>query len=246
VPKFEVHLAMADKIYSSLGSSVIKSPSLFFCGNLAPDAYETRSSFTLFDKKHSHMCDDEVVHSYGYGYPEAANLFKIRINEFIENFYITADENKDLYLGYIVHLLTDEIYRRKVYQLLEAHLKSDEINNDEPNFRKNLADKVAAGEYKDIFNEISRSYKISLHEYPFKQNLIKILDTTWYCDLRGYISVEDIRTFNKFVLNSVQNEQKQNKVINTETDKAVKFIDFTANEIISRISGKEYYLIKRE
>ena len=237
MPKFEVHLAIADKIYALLGIGVIRNPSLFFCGNLAPDAYETRSNYGISDKKRTHMCEDEVVHSYGYGYPEVAEQFKIRINEFIKNYYMNADENRDLYLGYIVHLLTDEIYRVKTYQLLEEHLKNNGICNDEPDFRKNLADKVADGEYKDIFSAISNAYRISTHEYPFKQNMIKIFDTIWCCEVRNYISAKDISAFNGFVLNSLQNAQKRKKAIYNDHDKAIEFVDFTANEIIARISG---------
>jgi hypothetical protein len=235
MPKYEVHLAIADKIYSILGNRVIENPSLFFCGNLAPDAYETKSDYQPSDKKHTHMCDDEVVHSYGYGYPEAGKLFKIRINEFIDNYYMTAGEYKDLYLGYIIHLYTDEIYRYTAYEMFEEHLKNTGVNTNEPNFRKNLADRVTNGEYKNIFKEISNPYSISINEYPFTQNLVELLDVTWDCEIRDYISTEEIRNFNKFVISSIQTEQKAKN----NKDTAIKFIDSTAEKIIERIKMKE-------
>ena len=234
MPKYEIHLAIADKIYSLLGNSVIKNPSLFFCGNLAPDAYETKSNYQISDKKHTHMCDDEVVHSYGFGYPKEGELFKIRIDEFIENYYMTASEDKDLYLGYIVHLYTDEIYRYTEYELLEERLKSVGVNINESNFRKNLADEVTNGEYKDIFKEISSLHSISINEYPFRQNLAELLDINWDCEIRDYITAEEIRNFNQWVVYSIQNDRKN---INNK-DTAIEFIDYTAEKIIERIKMK--------
>ena len=239
MPKFEVHLAVADRIYSLLGSGIIKNAPLFFCGNLAPDAYETKSGYLPSDKKHTHMCDGETVHSYGYGYPGEGELFKSRVNEFIKNYCITANEDRDLYLGYVVHLFTDEIYRLKAYQSLWEHLKNTGIDPDGEGFRKDLADRVTGGGYKDIFKEISNVYKISIGEYPFVQNLVKVLEAVGVCEVRDYISAEEINTFNQGVLSILKNEQPQNRVINDEHNIAVKFIDFTADEIIARIAGKD-------
>ena len=237
MPKYEVHLAIADRIYALLGTGVIRNRSLFFCGNVAPDAYETRSVYGVSDKKHTHLCEDEVVHSYGYGYPEAAEQFKNRINAFIENEYMNAGENRDLYLGYVVHLLTDEIYRVKMYQLLEAHLKNNGMGNDEPDFRRHLADRAADDEYKEVFNAISGAYRLSIQEYPFTQDLIHIFDTIWCCEVSGYINAEDISAFNGWILNSLQNAPQQKEMINNDHDKAIAFIGFAADEIIARVSG---------
>jgi len=236
MPKYEIHLAIADKIYFLLGNDIIKNPALFFCGNLAPDAYESGNNNGIFNKKHTHMCDDEVVHSYGYGYPKVAEQFRYRINEFIKNYYMKSGKDKDLYLGYIVHLLTDEIYRINVYQLLEKYLKNGEINSNEIDFRKNLADKVAKDEYKDIFNELSGMFKISINDYPFEQNLFEIFDRTWDCEIKDFINFNEINAFNNSVLCSLKNEWKQEKIY--KSNKSIEFVDIVAKEIIDRIFYK--------
>lgn len=143
------HLAIADKVYSILGDRVIKNLPLFFGGNLAPDAVHAKKDYQRADKKHSHLCDG--IHLYGYGYPEIARLFKDRVNGFIEKYYMAAGEDRDLYFGYIVHLLVDEFYIISVFERLENHLKNNGTNPDEPGFRKKLADEIS--DDPQLYNE---------------------------------------------------------------------------------------------
>ena len=236
MPKYEVHLAIADRIYALLGSEIIANPALFFCGNLAPDAYETRADYTRYDKLHTHMCEGEIVHSYGYGYPRMAVLFKKRVDEFAQKYCGHSDANRDLYLGYIAHLYTDEIYRVRSYELLEEHLISEGMITPEPDFRKNLADRVADGEYKEIFGKLSRPHKMSLNEYPFSQNIVEIFETDWNCEIKGYITAEDIIAFNGYVLSSIKDELAQDRAADGTAKTAIDFVDYCAKEIIARIA----------
>ena len=231
----ETHLAIADKIYFMLGGEVIKNLPLFFGGNVAPDAVHMKKDYQRLYKKRSHLT--EGVLDYGYGDSGMATLFKDRVNEFIENYYLTAGEDKDLYLGYIIHLLTDEFNSRMVYKRLEEHLKNNGDNPDEPGFRKNLTGIVYNGGYRDFFSDTT--YNISPHKYPFKQNVVDILEAAHDYEVKDYISADEINMEKRWIIDTYfKSENTQEDTINYDPHKAEQFVSLVAEDIIVSLSGK--------
>jgi hypothetical protein len=223
------HLAIADKIYALLGGGIIKNYPLFLGGNIAPDAIHAKKDYQRPDKKRSHLCEN--IRSYGYGYPEINKLFHDRVNEFTKNYYQTAGDNKDLYLGYIVHLLADEIYLLEIYKQLEEHLRSNGVDTNEPSFRKNLADSISNDpkeyneEYINFFSNISKDYDILPHEYPFKQNVIEMLEAAWDYEVKDYIGAAEINASKRWLINKYfTSEPPQDNIIVCNRDNAIKFI----------------------
>jgi len=226
------HLAIADKIYSILGGEVIKNLPLFFGGNLAPDAIHAKPNFQRADKKHTHLCDG--IGSYGYGYPEVAELFKDRVNEFIEKYYLTANEDKDLYLGYVVHLLVDEFYLLKIYRHIEERLKDKGVDTDAPDFRKNLADDVNNNRYTD-FAYMGKVYDVSQGNYKFTQNVAEVLESVWDYEVKDYVGAYEINASKRWVIDTcLKSEPTQDN----NSDKALEFIELAAEDVIARLSGK--------
>lgn len=237
MPGTILHLAIADKVYSILGDGVIKNLPLFFGGNIAPDAIHAKKEYQRADKKHSHLCDG--IHLYGYGYPEKVQLFKDRINAFIEKYYTTAGEDRDLYLGYVVHLLVDEFYTLSVFERLENHLRNNGGNPNEPGFRKKLADEISDDpqEYNEayvgFFSETSSVFDISANDYEFKQNAVDVLEAVWDYEIKGYISANEININKRWVINTFFKSKKVKSNDNRET--AIKFVDLAAKNIIERL-----------
>ena len=235
MPGTATHIAIADRVNSILGDGVIKNLPLFFGGNIAPDSIHAKKDYQRADKKRSHLCDG--ISSYGYGYPETAELFKGRINGFIENYYMTADRDRDLYFGYIVHLLADEFYLLSVYDHLENHLKSNGVNTDEPGFRKKLADEVNNDVHSEFFNDISSTIEISINEYDFKQNVVEVLEAVWDYEVKDYIGVNEINISKHRVINKFLTTEKTKN--NNDCEMALKFVNLTANDVINRLSCKD-------
>ena len=231
----EVHLAIADKIYFILGNNTIKNLPLFFGGNIAPDAVHMKKDYQRLYKKRSHLT--EGIRHYGYGDPVMDKLFIDRINEFIKNYYLTAGEDKDLYLGYIIHLLTDKFNSRMVYKRLEEHLKNNGTDPDEPGFRKNLTDIVDKGVYNDFFED--GTYNISPHKYQFKQNVVDVLEAAQDYEVKDYISADEINMEKRWVIDTYfKSEPIQDDTINYDKYKAETFVDLAAENIIASLSGK--------
>jgi hypothetical protein len=231
----ETHLAIADKIYFILGGDAIKNLPLFFGGNIAPDAVHMKKDYQRLYKKRSHLTVG--VLDYGYGDSGMAKLFKDRVNEFIENYYLPSGEDKDLYLGYIIHLLTDEFNSRMVYKRLEEHLKNNGANPDEPGFRKNLTDIVYNGGYREFFSD--RIYSIEPHKYSFKQNVVDVLEAAQDYEVKDYISADEINMEKRWIIDTYfKSEHTQDNTINYDPHKAEKFVDLAAENIIASLSGK--------
>ncbi len=229
-----IHLAIADKIYFILGGDVIKNLPLFFGGNIAPDAIHAKKDYKRTDKKYTHLC--EGLCSYGYGYPEISKLFKDRVHEFIDNYYLNAGEDKDLYLGYVVHLFVDELEMFSACERLENKLKSDGVYSDEPLFRKKLADEVNNGDYREFFKEDAYISDVLAHEYEFKQKVIDILEAVWDYEVKDYISTNEINISKRWVINTVfKYELIEGNILNKDRKSVVKFIDFAAENIIEQL-----------
>jgi hypothetical protein len=229
-----IHLAIADNIYNELGSSVIKNLPLFFGGNIAPDAIHAKKDYQRADKKHSHLCDG--IRSYGYGYPDVAQIFMDRVNEFIEKYYLTAGADKDLYLGYAVHLLADKFDMFSAYERLANQCIGNKANPDDPDFQKKLADEVTAGCHRDFFTEDGHTFDFYAHEYKFKHNVVDILDAVWDYEVKDFICSNEINMSKRWVMNTVfKNDVNQANVLIYDNNVAVQYINITATKIIEQL-----------
>ena len=236
------HIAIADNIYYILGKNKIKNLPLFFGGNIAPDAIHAKKDYQRIDKKRSHLC--EGINGYGYDDPEIAKLFKDRINEFIENYYFTAGENKDLYLGYITHLLADEFHLLAIFKHIEEHMISNGANPDEPEFHKNLRAKTLnGGIYEKFFantGDIYNIHSISQCNYQFKQNVVDILEAAWDYEVKDYINSNEINISKRWIINTFfKSDTLQNNNTNDNLDIVIKLIDLASEYIILCLSGKK-------
>ena len=245
------HLALADKLYDTLGSTIIKNYPLFLSGNIAPDAAHSKKNYQRADKKRTHLSDG--INAYGYGQPEAAKLFKTRINEFIQKYYLPATEYKDLYLGYIVHLLADEFYLFSVYKQLEDKFIVNGANPSEPDFQRKVFDEVIDGwrepirptgslgiDYRKFFEDDVQQGDLAMRRYKFKNNTISALESVWDYEITDYLSSDELNNNKRWTINTYfDNENTQREGI-TEDDceKYFSLLETATTAIIACLSGK--------
>lgn len=237
MPGTMTHLAIADSIYTMLGDTIIKNPPLFFGGNIAPDAIHAKKDYQRADKKRSHLCDG--IRSYGYGYPEIAELFKNRINVFIKNYLMAATENRDLYLGYVVHLLTDEFYLLKAYNQLEDKYRSMGVNPDEPEFRKKLADEVNNGNHREFFSKYTYNNDILPNEYKFNYNVLDILNAIWDYEVKDHINANEINISKHWIISEYFKNKSVQTDISHDSTHAVQLVYSAAENIVACILDKD-------
>lgn len=84
----------------------------FVLGNLAPDGIMSRKGYTRPMKMHTHFRDG--IPDWEFTAPSNLQLFHQRIRQFSREMLSDPALDRDLYLGYITHILTDEIFMKTV------------------------------------------------------------------------------------------------------------------------------------
>lgn len=102
------HMVIAKEMLPYLPEGAIQDLSLFYLGTLAPDAIHAREGYIREYKKHTHFRDD--IPDSDFELPENYSLYQNRLLKFIQDNRNRADGLIDLYRGYVVHILTDELF----------------------------------------------------------------------------------------------------------------------------------------
>ena len=80
----------------------------FLAGNVCPDGIMARKGYTRDMKMHTHFRDG--IPDYEFSKPEHLALFHQRIHEFMQRAWSCSSLDRDLYLGFLTHTLTDEYF----------------------------------------------------------------------------------------------------------------------------------------
>ena len=225
MPGAATHLAIADKMYNILGKNVIKDLPLFFSGSIAPDSVHAKPNYTREDKRHTHLTAG--IPTDAFHNPIKLRLFHERVNEFIANYYSAADKQGDLYLGYIIHLLADELFNVMKRTPLNKLIFTDGIDQSEKEI------------FSKILKEIESGDKVVLSRFSYSQNVIEILDAVWDYEIMGYVGKNEINSSKRYVMNKFINRiPEQTDLQYYSYDEAINFINYVVDNILMRLSGK--------
>ena len=90
----------------------------FYMGVNAPDAYLSREQRTRSDRNKTHLINEDF-----YNEKEDFSFFENTVLDFIKCH--ATGKNKDFIFGYGIHLLTDILWAREIYQPVFAKYTSD-------------------------------------------------------------------------------------------------------------------------
>jgi len=218
------HLAVADLICEKVGDNFFKSPSLFFCGNIAPDAVHARNNYVRQYKKHTHLT--EGISGSDFQVEEKIKLYHLRLNEYIDKYYSFASEYADLYLGYIVHLVTDEFFNIHIRKEFASALEKEGIKDTDKEF------------FSSFMREIDAVDREILQKYPFKHDLKRMLDADHGYEITDMIIADEAERSKRWVIDSLlSNEYKGATGSFYNFDIAHKFIASTVDMIIWRFTA---------
>ncbi len=99
------HLVIAWELSERLQ---ITNRDLFIAGNICPDGIMARENYQRPMKMHTHFRDG--LADYEFYKKENLSLFHKRIKRFADDYLQKSGEERDLYLGYLTHILADEIF----------------------------------------------------------------------------------------------------------------------------------------
>ncbi|MCL2386190.1 MAG: zinc dependent phospholipase C family protein [Defluviitaleaceae bacterium] len=220
------HIAIAEKIYSIVGSDKISNLADFYNGNLAPDAIHAKKGYQRIDKKRSHLTEDipnsEIIN------PAKTKLFYDRVNAFINNYYLSSDNENDLYLGYITHLLADALFNMTVRENIVKRASADGINQHEAEFAQIIT--------KDIINV---DYLL-VSKYPFIQNPVEILERKWDYEIKDFVGKDEINGSKWWVIDSFfKNPPEPQPLKYYSYEEAVDFIESAVDNIVYKLRGND-------
>lgn len=178
-----MHLVIADRLLDKLK---IKNPALFYCGNLAPDAIMARENYVRAMKNHTHFKDGLKPHEFRIKSNQEA--YAERLNDFAKCFLQENDPNYELYLGYIVHILVDEIYLLDYYEEFLVKLEKEGISPLDEAFCRSFT-----GDVDRVDWELVRNYK-------FRHPMPEILQSLNNYEIPGWITNAEIEDSKSFII----------------------------------------------
>ncbi len=177
------HLVIADQLLKPLG---IQSPALFYCGNLAPDAIMAREGYQREMKRHTHFKDG--IHLGELHQPECYDQYRRSFRAFAEQHLRPGSADYELYLGYVTHILADEVF---ILNLRDAHSQRLQAAGKDP---EDPAYFAAFGRDVDLND------RRLAREYAFRHPMPKILLTEQDYEIPEYITRQELQNSKAFII----------------------------------------------
>ena len=177
------HLVIADRLLDPLD---IQNPALFYCGNLAPDAIMARVDYRREMKRHTHFKDN--IRLSDLHLPEYYEQYRSTFRSFIEHCLHPDSPDYELYLGYVTHILADEVF---ILTLRDAHVKR-------------LADEGRPPDDTSYFTAFGRDVDLNdwrlVREYAFRYPMPDILLTERDYEIQDYITCQELQDSKAFII----------------------------------------------
>lgn len=177
------HLVIADMLLDFLD---IKNPALFYCGNLAPDAVMARKNYVREMKKHTHFKDG--IPTNNLHLKENFELYRSRLKLFADRFLIKNSENYELYLGYVTHMLADEVFILKLRDRHVRELVKRGMSPHDSEYFKNFGHDVDLNDWRLV------------KEYEFKFPMPDILLKEAVYEIEDYVTNEELIESKEYII----------------------------------------------
>lgn len=238
-----MHLVVADRLLDILK---IENPAYFYCGNLAPDAIMARENYVREMKRHTHFKDDIFLHELRE--PEKQKVYLDRLMQFFKEYVEPQRAQKEIYLGYLTHMLVDELYILRYRDPFVDRLIAAGKSPKDEQFWDGYPHEV------DVIDwELVRTYN-------FKYKMPEALVLEEHYEIEGYITNEELLDSKQFIINKnfiTKHEPEELKYTTREYNR--DFIELCVSEIpkilcerfglaalikTMSVNGKEYSLEK--
>lgn len=215
-----IHLLITDKLLNKLD---IKDKKQFILGSLAPDTIHAKPDYVRDDKRKSHL--RLGIRDAHFHFPENLDLFKERVEAF--NKHVSGDK-KDLYLGYLCHVMTDELF---IMTIRREYTQSKELKGFSC---------VDQGFYDQMIKESEHIDQALWQKYDLEHYKSTILDLPFQ-DVLDFVTAEH----QKISVNWMVHHKFVDKPL-VETEyftlrRAEDFVDEAVETIVKRLSRKRLY-----
>jgi len=228
MPGTITHLAIANKILEKLPEGVITNKGLFYTGATAPDAIHARANFKRVDKKRTHMRED--IADREFHEIENLSLFHSRVIDFINSNAHRDEGEIDLYKGYVVHVLSDELFLLNVRREFTQSMAEIGVIPTDIEFFHNLM--------YDL-NQIDCRLAQENDEIFEIRDLFEKLEP---CSVEGWITENELRHSRSWMINNyLHREHQLEEPKYISYNKALQYIEESAKDIILRLSERKLF-----
>lgn len=222
------HMAVAREINKQLPKGTIGNLGLFYLGNLAPDAIHVREGYERALKKHTHFRDDILDREFGE--KKNLELFHHRLTDFINEYKDFEDELFDLYRGYVVHNLVDELYILTIREEFCKTFMEFGIDQDDPLF------------IESVITDMIRNDFILIKNYEGIDEIRSCLEKAPVYPVSDFIRKEEINSCREWLLSYyIYGVHEILPPVFIRFDETLEFIRMAAENIVIRLSeGKDF------
>ncbi len=218
------HLIITREIHKLLPEGTIGDVGQFYAGSIAPDAIHVRENYIRSDKKHIHLRDD--IPDKDFIEEASLKLFRQRVSDFILEHRNREDGLLDAYRGYVVHLLTDELYLLTIRQEFVQRMKELGISQQDREFFHRVVNDMHRNDFLLIYND-RETAEIKYH-----------LEQVKPFGMEPYLTKEEISESRKWVINRFFYEEYELlEPVYTSFESTKEFVRMAAADIKNRLSG---------
>lgn len=139
------HLLIAQKVLD-LYPELVQNKNSYLFGSIAPDTIFSKQNAKKEDKKEVHLRDG--IRDSEWLNEDKMIIFNDRINDFIKTNITPFNDSKfDFNIGYLVHLLTDEMNHRSIRQIMLRKVNKDGIKENDLEFFNLMVNDLEALDY---------------------------------------------------------------------------------------------------
>lgn len=212
-----MHLVIADRLLDILH---IENPSIFYCGNLAPDAIMARENYVRDMKTHTHFKDGQTP--FDFRLKENQEIYHKRLMAFYQDEICkqTDRKNKELYLGYLVHILVDELYLLNYYGEFVARHEKGEIDVTDYDYIERYIRDVDLVDW-----ELARTYQF---QYPMPEILMREMDY----EIEGWITNEELIDSKYYIIyRNFETPHEKEELQVASYERNMEFIEYCVKQI---------------
>ena len=217
------HLVVANEMLHYLPEGTIKNKGLFYLGSFAPDAIHAREGYVRAYKKHTHFRDD--IPDGDFELTENYEKYKLFLTEFMNKHKNRQDGLMDLYRGYVVHILTDELFLLTLRKDFLKIMKEYGIGQYEKPF------------FEKIVTDMHRNDMLLVKRYEAMDQIRACLEEVTIYPIEDYIDEQEMKISLEWLLSQHFYQPREIlEPVYLSYQQMMEFIQMAAEEITMRLT----------
>lgn len=217
------HMVIASEILKRLPENTVHDEGLLYLGSLAPDAIHAREGYVREYKKHTHLRDD--IYDWDLAKESYHELFLQRVKSFILQNKDRKDGKLDLYRGYVIHLLVDELFVLTIRNEFCMNMEKLGIAQTDKEFMIN------------IITDMNRNDFLLVDRYDKCNEIRNKIEQVPICEVEGYLSEKEMEISRDWMIKQhFINRHQFIEPVYISYDRMMEFINSATENILDRLS----------